>query len=150
MRSGGGDPGVVGYSSSASTSISMSEGRAVIKGSSTLNAMEDSGVGGGGHASGVERTAVDATETRVFPSVGLGDVFVEVKEEEVSEGLVRNELEEVASGPFCCSGVGDKWTGRGNVLPSEASGHRRGEEMFCIVVSLLLLCGKGWGRGCFR
>jgi hypothetical protein len=46
MRSGGGDPGDVGYSSSASTSISMSEGRAVTRGSSTLNTMEDSGVGG--------------------------------------------------------------------------------------------------------
>jgi hypothetical protein len=45
MRSGGGDPGEVGYSSSASTSISMSEGRAVLKGSSTLNSMEDGGVG---------------------------------------------------------------------------------------------------------
>jgi hypothetical protein len=41
----GGDPGDVGYSSSASTSISMSEGRVVLKGSSTLNSMEDGGVG---------------------------------------------------------------------------------------------------------
>jgi hypothetical protein len=44
MRRGGGDPGDPGYSSSASTSISMSEGRVVTKGSSTLKAMEDSGV----------------------------------------------------------------------------------------------------------
>jgi hypothetical protein len=45
MRSGGGDPGDVGYSSSASTSISTSDGRAVLKGSSTSNSMEDAGVG---------------------------------------------------------------------------------------------------------
>jgi hypothetical protein len=98
----------------------------------------------------VERATVDVTEARVFPSVGLGDVFVEVEEEEVAEGLVRNELEEVTSGPSCCSGVGEEWTSGWNVVLPEASGHERGREMLCIIVSLLLLCGKGWGRGCFR
>jgi hypothetical protein len=44
MRRGGGDPGNAGYSSSASTSISTSEGRAVTRGSSTLKTMKDSGV----------------------------------------------------------------------------------------------------------
>jgi hypothetical protein len=91
-----------------------------------------------------------AAKTPMFPSVGLGDVFVVVEKEKVAEGLVWDKLEEVTSGPPCCGGAGDEWTGRGNVLLSEASGHRRGEEMLCIVVSLLLLCGKGWGRGCFR
>jgi hypothetical protein len=98
----------------------------------------------------VEWATVDATEARVFPGVGLGDVFVEVEEEEVAEGLAWDELEEVTDGPPCCSGVGDEWTSGWDVVLSEASGHKRGEEMLCIIVSLLLLCGKGWGRGCFR
>jgi hypothetical protein len=98
----------------------------------------------------MERATVDAAETRVFPSVRLGDVFVEVEEEKVTEGLVRDELEEVTGGSLRCGGVGDEGASGWNVLFSEASGHERGKEMLCIVVSLLLLCGKGWGRGCFR
>jgi hypothetical protein len=98
----------------------------------------------------MEWATVDAAETRVFPSVGLGNVLVEVEEKEVAEGLVWDELEEVTSGPSRCSGVGKEWTSGWNVLLPEASGHERGREMLCIIVSLLLLCGKGWGRGCFR
>jgi hypothetical protein len=98
----------------------------------------------------MEWATVDATEARVFPGVGLGDVFVEVKEEEVAKGLVWDELEEMTSGSFRRSGVGEEWTSGWNVLLSEASGHERGGEMLCIIISLLLLCGKGWGRGCFR
>jgi hypothetical protein len=86
----------------------------------------------------------------MFPSVGLGDVFVEVEEEEVTEGLVWNELEEVTSGPPCCSGVGEERTSGWNVVLPEASGHERGREMVCIAVSFPLLCGKEWGKGCFR
>jgi hypothetical protein len=44
MRRGGGDPGDARYSSSASTSISTSGGRAVTRGSSTSKAIDDSGV----------------------------------------------------------------------------------------------------------
>jgi hypothetical protein len=44
MRRGSGDPGDAEYSSSASTLISTSEGRAVTRGSSTSKVMEDSGV----------------------------------------------------------------------------------------------------------
>jgi hypothetical protein len=85
----------------------------------------------------------------MFPGVGLGNVFVEVEEEEVAEGLVRNELKEVTSGPLCCGGVGNEWTSGWNALLSEASGHKGGREMVCIAVSFPLLCGKEWGEGCF-
>jgi hypothetical protein len=71
----------------------------------------------------VERAGDDAAEIRVFPSVRLRDVFVEVEEEEVMEGLFGDELEEVANGSFCRSRLSNEWADGRNALLSEASGH---------------------------
>jgi hypothetical protein len=71
----------------------------------------------------VEWTGDDAAETRVFPSVRLRDVFVEVEEEEVAEGLFRDKLEEVAGRSLCRSRLSSEWADGRNALLSEASGH---------------------------
>jgi hypothetical protein len=73
-----------------------------------------------GHSLGVEWTGDDAAEARVFPSMRLRNVFVEVEEEEVTDGLSWNELEEVAGGfSFCRSKLSNEWADGRNALLSE-------------------------------
>jgi hypothetical protein len=78
---------------------------------------------GFGHGLGVERARDDAAEARMFPGVRLGNVFVEVEEEEVTEGLFGDELKEVTSGSFWRSRLSNEWADGRNALLSEASGH---------------------------